>query len=82
MSLILTALLFVLYYGYIILIAVDRALLSRRIGDATTLGIPIGTAYLPTARAREGTTFEVDIRGKRAPATVVKTPFHTKGSHL
>jgi aminomethyltransferase len=47
-----------------------------------TLGIPIGTAYLPAAAAKEGTTFEVEIRGKRVPATVVKPPFYKKGSHL
>jgi aminomethyltransferase len=45
-------------------------------------GLPIGTAYLPTAAAKEGTQFEVEIRGKRVPATVVKTPFYKEGSHL
>jgi aminomethyltransferase len=47
-----------------------------------TLGIPIGTAYLPTELAKEGQTFEVEIRGKRVPATVVKMPFYTDASHL
>jgi aminomethyltransferase len=47
-----------------------------------TLGIPIGTAYLPAAAAKEGTTFEIEIRGKRAPATVVKPPFYKSASHL
>jgi aminomethyltransferase len=47
-----------------------------------TLGIPIGTCYLPTVGAKEGTTFEVEIRGKRVPATVVKTPFYKNASHL
>jgi aminomethyltransferase len=47
-----------------------------------TLGIPIGTCYLPTAVAKEGTTFEVEIRGKRVPATVVKMPFYKNASHL
>jgi len=47
-----------------------------------TLGIAIGTAYLPTAAAKEGTTFEVEIRGKRVPATVVKPPFYKDASHL
>jgi aminomethyltransferase len=47
-----------------------------------TLGIPIGTAYLPTAGAKEGTAFEVEIRGKRMPATVVKPPFYKDASHL
>ena len=35
-SLVLTALLFVLYYGYILLIAVNKPLLARRIGGVTT----------------------------------------------
>ncbi|HEY9517214.1 MAG TPA: glycine cleavage system aminomethyltransferase GcvT [Gemmatimonadaceae bacterium] len=47
-----------------------------------SLGIPIGTCYLPRAVASEGTTFEVEIRGRRLPATVVKTPFYKQGSHL
>jgi aminomethyltransferase len=47
-----------------------------------TLGIPIGTAYVPTALAKEGSTIEVEIRGKRVPANVVKTPFYKEGSHL
>ena len=47
-----------------------------------TLGIPIGTCYLPAALAKEGTSFEVEIRGKQVPATVVKTPFYKDGTHL
>jgi aminomethyltransferase len=47
-----------------------------------TLGIPIGTCYLPAEGASEGNTFEVEIRGKRLPATVVKTPFYKDASHL
>jgi aminomethyltransferase len=47
-----------------------------------TLGIPIGTAYLPLAGTKEGTTFEIEIRGKRLPATVVKPPFYMHASHL
>ena len=47
-----------------------------------TLGVAIGTAYLPTAAAKEGTTFEVEIRGKRLPATVTKPPFYKHASHL
>ena len=45
-SLLLTACLFVLYYGYILLIATDKALLSKRIGEVTTLGIPVGAAVI------------------------------------
>ena len=47
-----------------------------------TLGIPIGTCYLPAAAAKEGTAFEIEIRGKRVPATVVKMPFYKDASHL
>jgi len=47
-----------------------------------TLGIPIGTCYLPTELAKEGVAFDVEIRGKRVPATVVKMPFYKDASHL
>ena len=50
-SLVLTALLFLLYYGYIVLIAVNRELLSMKIGDVTTLGIPLGAAVIVGAWA-------------------------------
>jgi aminomethyltransferase len=43
-----------------------------------TLGIPIGTCYLPSAAAVEGTTFAVEIRGKAVPARVVKLPFYKR----
>jgi aminomethyltransferase len=46
-----------------------------------TLGIAIGTCYLPVAGAKEGTAFEIEIRGKRVPATVVKPPFYKHASH-
>ena len=49
MSLVLSALLFALYYGYILMIATNRGLLSRRIGEATTLGIPLGAAVIAGA---------------------------------
>ena len=45
-SLVLTVLLFLLYYGYILLIATNKALLSRRIGEVTTVGIPLGAAVI------------------------------------
>jgi aminomethyltransferase len=47
-----------------------------------SLNIPIGTCYLPTARAGEGSSFELEIRGKRVPATVVAMPFYKDGSRL
>ncbi len=46
-SLILTAALFIVYYGYISLVATNRALLSMRLGDTpTTLGIVLGVAVI------------------------------------
>lgn len=47
-----------------------------------SLGTPVGTCYLPAGQTAEGTPFEVEIRGKRVPARVVKTPFYKQGSHL
>jgi aminomethyltransferase len=46
-----------------------------------SLGSAIGMCYLPTPGAREGSTLEIEIRGKRVPATVVKTPFYKNGTH-
>jgi uncharacterized membrane protein (DUF485 family) len=45
-SMMLTAALFVLYYGYILLIAGNKAFLARRIAGATTIGIPLGAAVI------------------------------------
>ena len=50
--------------------------------SSPSLGIAIGTAYVPAAAAKEGGTLEIEIRGKRVPARIVKMPFWTKGSHL
>ncbi|MFL5599571.1 MAG: glycine cleavage system aminomethyltransferase GcvT [Gemmatimonadaceae bacterium] len=47
-----------------------------------TLGIPIGTAYVPPESAAEGSPLEIEIRGKRVPATVQKMPFYKTGSRL
>jgi aminomethyltransferase len=40
-----------------------------------TAGTAIGTTYLPTASAKPGTKIEIDVRGKRVEAEVVKLPF-------
>jgi uncharacterized membrane protein (DUF485 family) len=45
-SLALTAVLFVMYYGYILLIALNKPLMSIRIGEGTPIGIPIGAAVI------------------------------------
>ena len=47
-----------------------------RSGTVTpTVGAAIGTTYLPIEAARAGTRFEIDARGKRVPAEVVRMPF-------
>jgi uncharacterized membrane protein (DUF485 family) len=45
-SLVLLALLFVSYYGYILLVATGKEFVSRRIGEVTTLAIPIGIGVI------------------------------------
>jgi len=46
-----------------------------------SLGIAVGTCYLPTPAAAEGTTFELEVRGRRVAATVTKPPFYKDASH-
>lgn len=45
-SLVLLALLFVGYYGYILLVATNEELVSRRVGEVTTLAIPLGIGVI------------------------------------
>jgi uncharacterized membrane protein (DUF485 family) len=48
-SIILTLILFVVYYGFIILVAVNKPFLAQKIGEYTTLGIPIGVGVIVAA---------------------------------
>jgi aminomethyltransferase len=57
--------------------AVDRV---RSGGQSPSLGISIGTTFLPAAAARLGARFEVECRVERLPAEVVKRPFWERGS--
>ena len=56
---------------------------GRKVGEVTSgtkgpsLKTSIGLAYVPPALAAEGSTFQVEIRGRPAAAKVVKTPFYT-----
>jgi uncharacterized membrane protein (DUF485 family) len=45
-SIVLTLALFLMYYGYILLIAWNKPLLARKLGEATTLGIPAGVGVI------------------------------------
>ncbi len=57
---------------------------GERVGEVTSgtmspvLKEPIGLAWVPAALAKEGSTFDVEIRGKPVAARVVKTPFVEK----
>src|SRR5438094_5836393 len=57
---------------------------GQRIGEVTSgtmspvLKESIGLAYVPAALAKDGSAFDVEIRGKPVPARVVKTPFVEK----
>lgn len=42
---------------------------------------PIALGYVLRAKAKVGSTVEVEIRNNRFPATVVKPPFYKHGSH-
>jgi aminomethyltransferase len=45
-----------------------------------SVGLPIGTCYLPADHCKAGTTFQVEIRGTQVTATVATLPFWPNGS--
>ena len=57
---------------------------GAKVGEVTSgtqspsLGIGIGMGYLPPELAKPGTEIEIEIRGKRSPALVVKKPIYRK----
>jgi aminomethyltransferase len=53
---------------------------ARSGGYSPTLKQGIGTAYLPTGSDTPGTTIQLETRGKRVDARVVKLPFYSGGS--
>ena len=48
--------------------------------QSPSLGIGIGLGYVPSALAKPGVAIEIEIRGKRAPATTVSKPIYRKGA--
>ena len=46
--------------------------------QSPSLGCGIGMAYLPIESSKPGTPIEIEIRGRRFPAEVVKKPFYRK----
>jgi len=53
---------------------------ARSGGYSPTLKQGIGTAYLPNGSDTPGTVIQLEARGKRVDARVVKLPFYTGGS--
>jgi aminomethyltransferase len=57
---------------------------GQRVGEVTSgtqspsLGIGIGMGYVPPAVAQPDTSIEIEIRGQRSPAVVVKKPLYRK----
>lgn len=45
-----------------------------------SVGVGLGTAYVPPEHAKEGNTLEVEIRGKRVVGTITPFPFWKKGT--
>jgi uncharacterized membrane protein (DUF485 family) len=50
-SILLLVMLFVSYYGYIVLVATAKDFVSQKIGEVTTLAIPLGVAAIVIAWA-------------------------------
>ena len=67
-------------HGYPVHLGAREVDIVRSGTMSPSLGQPIGTTYLPADAAKVGTRFEVEIRGERVPAEVVKRPFYTKGT--
>ena len=66
--------------GYPVWIGGKQVDVVRSGGQSPSLGIPIGTTMLPAGSTAPGTLFEVECRGERIPAEVVRKPFWTQGS--
>ena len=67
-------------HGYPVYVGGRQVDIVRSGTVSPSLGYGVGTTYLPAGNTKPGTTFEVEIRGQRVPATVVSRPFYTGGS--
>ncbi len=66
--------------GYDVYLNGHKVDVVRSGGFSPTLKHGIGTTYLPHHSVEPGTAIEIDCRGKRVPASVVKMPFYKGGS--
>jgi aminomethyltransferase len=66
--------------GYDVFLAGRKVDVVRSGGFSPSLKRAIGTTYLPTHSVEPGCAIEIDCRGKRVAAEVVKLPFYKDGS--
>ncbi|HEY7530453.1 MAG TPA: glycine cleavage system aminomethyltransferase GcvT [Gemmatimonadota bacterium] len=66
--------------GYEVFVGGEPAGPVRSGTMSPSLGVGIGTSYVPAAAARPGTRLEIGVRGRREAAEVVRTPFYRGGS--
>lgn len=66
--------------GYDVYLKDRKVDVVRSGGYSPSLKQAIGTTYLPTHSIEPGTKIEIECRGKRVAAEVVKMPFYTEGS--
>jgi uncharacterized membrane protein (DUF485 family) len=76
-AIVLTVLLFIVYYGFIFLMAMNKPFLAQKIGDHTTLGFPlaagvIGAAWVLTAIYIIWANRVLDVEVSRLVADVKK----------
>ena len=50
--------------------------------QSPTLGVGLGLGYVPSAQAAPDTRLQIEIRGNKFPAVVVKKPFYKRSSGL
>ena len=68
--------------GYEIFIGAEKIGYFTSGGQSPSLQKGIGLAYINRPHTKSGTEIEVDIRGKRKTALIVKPPFYKKGTLL
>ncbi len=66
--------------GYDVYLKDHKVEVVRSGGFSPSLKRAIGTTYLPTHSTAPGTRIQIDCRGKRIDAEVVKLPFYRDGS--
>jgi aminomethyltransferase len=67
-------------HGYDVYLKDHKVDVVRSGGHSPSLNEAIGTTFLPVHSTEPGSQIEIDCRGKKVPAEVVKMPFYKHGS--